>query len=167
MRRMNQALVLLLVVGIAWLGAAALVDAGQGSPKSGGAPKPDGRFKLTTTSIAENMGVSWADGRFSANGQEYKFKVEAQTMTEADVLQSLAGQQITYEGLIYNLKNPKDFAGKYTRVKPSVVKAMGVSGAVFENDKGVVVRITRRIKAREELDMRLLGDSFTISMPTL
>jgi hypothetical protein len=52
-------------------------------------------------------------------------------------------------------------------VKPSVVKAMGVSGAVFENDKGVVVRITRRIKAREELDMRLLGDSFTTSLVSL
>ena len=165
MRRMNQALVLLLVVGIAWLGAAAMVDAGQRG--SGSAPKPDGRFKLTTTSIAPGMGVSWADGRFSFNGQDHKFKVEAQTMAESDVLQSLAGQQITYEGLIYNLKNPNDFAGKYTRVKPSVVKAMGVSGAVFENDKGVVVRITRRIKAREELDMRLLGDSFTTSMVSL
>lgn len=167
MRRMNQALVLILMVGVAWLGAVGMVDAGQKGSGSGSAPKSDGAFKLTTTSIAPNMGVSWADGRFSLNNQDYKFKVEAQTMAESDVLQSLAGQQITYEGLIYNLKSPTDFAGTYTRVKPSVVKAMGVSGAVFENDKGVVVRITRRIKAREELDMRLLGDSFKISLVTL
>jgi len=164
MRRMNQGLVLLLVVGVAWLGAVAVVDAGQKGAGGTGAPKPDGRFQLTTTSIASGMGVSWADGRFSYKNQDYNFKVEAHTLTESDVLQSLAGEQITYEGAIYNLKTPADFAGTYTRVKPAVVKAMGVSGAVFENEKGVVLRVTRRIKAREDVYLRLLGDGFKISM---
>ena len=164
MRRMNQASVLLLVVGVAWLGAVVVADAGQQGAASKGAPKADGRFQLVTTSIAQGMGVSWADGRFSYKNQDYKFRVEAHTLTESDVLQMLAGEQITYEGLIYNLKAPTDFAGTYTRVKPAVVKAMGVSGAVFENEKGVVVRVTRRMKSREELDLRLLGDGFKIAM---
>jgi hypothetical protein len=91
-----------------------------------------------TTSIASNMGVSWADGRFNFNNQDCEFRVETWTDTESDVLNSLAGQQITIEGLIYNLKNVSDFAGTYTRVKPEVVKAMGAPAAT---------RCSRTIKA--------------------
>jgi hypothetical protein len=77
-----------------------------------------------TTSISPGMGVSWADGRFSFNNQDYTFRLEAQSYTESDLLNSLAGQQITIEGLVYNLKNVSDFVGTYTRVKPEVVRAM-------------------------------------------
>ena len=73
MRRMNLALVLLLVVGVALLGVVTPVVAGQKGAAGGGAPKPDGKFRMMTTSIAPNMGVTWADGRFSFNNQDYKF----------------------------------------------------------------------------------------------
>jgi hypothetical protein len=119
-----------------------------------------------TTSIACNMGVSWADGRFNFNNQDCEFRAETRTDTESDVLNSLAVQQITIEGLVYNLKNVSDFAGTYTRVKPEVVKAMGGSGRdpVFKNDKGVVVRVTRRIKMDYSLYVSLLGDSFKVTL---
>jgi len=165
MRRMNQTLVLLLVVGIALLGVVAPVVAGQGGGAGAGAPKPDGKFQLVTTSIAQGMGVSWADGRFSYKNQDYKFRVEAHTMTDSEVLTQLAGEQITYEGLVYNLKNPSDFAGTYTRVKPEVLQALGVTkAAAFQNEKGVVLRVTRRQKATEDVHLRLLGDGFKIAM---
>jgi hypothetical protein len=157
---------LLLVVAVALLWLVTPVDAGQKGAGGGGAPKPDGRFQLMTTSISPGMGASWADGRFSFNNQDYKFQLEARTITESDVLNSLAGQQIALEGLVYNLKNPGDFAGTYTLVKPEVVKAMGGTGRgrVFQNDKGVVVRVTRRIKTQEDLSLRLLGDSFKVTL---
>jgi hypothetical protein len=119
-----------------------------------------------TTSIAPNMGVSWADGRFNFNNQDHKFRVEARTDTESDVLNSLAGQQITIEGLVYNLKNVSDFAGTYTRVKPEVVKAIGGSGRdpMFQNDKGVAVRVIRKIKMDYSLYVSLLGDSFKVTL---
>jgi hypothetical protein len=72
MRRMNLALVLLVVVGVALLVAVTPGVAGQTGGAGGGAPKPDGKFQLMTTSIAPNMGVTWADGRFSFNNQDYK-----------------------------------------------------------------------------------------------
>jgi hypothetical protein len=67
-----------------------------------------------TTSISPSMGLSWADGRFSFNNQNYKFRLEAQTYTESNMLNNLAGQQLTIEGLVYTLKNVSDFAGTYT-----------------------------------------------------
>jgi hypothetical protein len=163
MRRVSQTLMLLLVVAVAVLWIVTPVNAGQkGSATQ--ESKPDARFQLTTTSIAPNMGVSFADGRFSFKNQQYKFQVEAETMGSQEALQLLAGEQITYEGLVYNLKNPSDFAGTYTRVKPEVVKAMGARGAVFQNEKGVVMRLTRTIKSREDESLRLLTDSFKVSM---
>jgi len=166
MRRLNQTLVLLLVVGIALLGVVTPGVAGQSGGAGGGAPKPDGKFQLMTTSIAPNMGVTWADGRFSFNNQDYKFRTEAQTEADQNVLTTLAGQQVVVEGQVYNLKNVSDFAGTYTRVKPEVVKAMGGTGRdpVYQNDKGVVVRVTRRGKTDPSLHVKLIGDSFKVTM---
>jgi hypothetical protein len=84
---------------------------------------------VITTSISPGMGVSWADGRFSLNNQSQKFRLEAQTYTGSNALNDLAGQQLTIEGLVYNLKNVSDFVGTSTRVKPEVVRAMGALAA--------------------------------------
>jgi hypothetical protein len=166
MRRMNLALVLLLVVGVALLGVVTPAVAGQKGAAKDGAPKPDGKFQVMTTSIAPDRGVTWADGRFSYSDQVYKFRVEAQTITESRVLDQLAGQQVSYEGLVYNLKNPADFAGTYTRVKPEVVRAMGGTGQhhVFQNEKGVVLRVTRSQKMSDAVYVSLIGDSFKVMM---
>ena len=164
MRRMNLALVLLLVVGVALLGVVTPVVAGQQG--GGGAPKPDGKFRMITTSIAPNMGVTWADGQLSYNNQDYKFRVEAKTYTESQVLTNLAGQQIVIEGMVYNLKNVGDFAGTYTHIKPEAVKAMGGTGRnpAYQNEKGVVLVVTRRIKWDYGLYVSLTGDSFKVTL---
>jgi hypothetical protein len=41
---------------------------------------------------------------------------------------------------------------------------MGVRGAVFQNEKGVVARVTRTVKSREDQSLRLLTDSFKVTM---
>jgi hypothetical protein len=166
MRRMNLVLVLLLVVGIILLGVVAPVIAGQQGAAGGGAPKPDGKVRMVTTSIAPNMGVTWADGQLSYNNQDYKFRVEAKTYTESQVLTNLAGQQITIEGNVYNLKNVGDFAGTFTHIKPEAVKAMGGTGRnpAYHNEKGVVIVVTRRIKDTYALYVSLTGDSFKVTL---
>jgi hypothetical protein len=166
MRHMSPSIMLIVLAGAALLWGAPHAAAGQKGTAGDNAPKPDGRFQVMTTSISPGMGVSWADGRFSFNNQDHKFRLEAQTYTESNVLNSLAGQQLTIEGLVYNLKNVSDFAGTYTRVKPEVVRAMGGTGRhpVFQNDKGVVVRATRRIKMDDSLYLSLLGDSFKVTL---
>jgi hypothetical protein len=163
MRRMNLALALLLVVGITLLGAVAPVIAGQ---KGAAAPKPDGKFRVITTSISPSMGVSWADGELSFNNQVYKFRLEAKTYTESQVLTNLAGGQIAFEGSVYNLKNVGDFAGTYIHIKPEAVRAMGGSGRnpAFHNDKGVALVVTRTAKLEPGIYVSLVGDSFKVMM---
>ena len=166
MRRMNLALVLLLVVGVALLGIVTHVVAGEKGAAGGGAPKPDGKVRMITTSISPNMGVTWADGQLSFNNQVYKFQVEAKTYTESQVLTNLAGQQIVFEGNVYNLKNVGDSAGTYTHIKPEAVKAMGGTGRnpAFHNEKGVVIVVTKRIKLDYGLYVSLVGDSFKVTL---
>jgi len=90
MRCMNRSLALIFLVGATLLWAAPPGAAGQKGTAGDKAPKPDGRFQVMTTSISPGMGVSWADGRFSFNNQDYKFRLEAQTYTESDLLNNLA-----------------------------------------------------------------------------
>jgi len=166
MRRMNLALVLLLVVGLALLGIVTHVVAGEKGAAGGGAPKPDGKVRMITTSISPNMGVTWADGQLSYNNQDYKFRVEAKTYTESQVLTNLAGQQIVFQGNVYNLKNVDDFAGTYTHIKPEAVKAMGGTGRnpAFHNEKGVVIVVTKRKTLDYGLYVSLVGDSFKVTL---
>jgi hypothetical protein len=166
MRRMNLTLVLLLVVGVALLGVVTPIVAGQKGAAGGGAPKPVGKFRAMTTSIAPNMGVTWADGRLSYNNQDYKFRVEAKTYTEDRVLTQLAGQQIAFEGNVYNLKNVGDFAGTYTHINPEAVKAMGGTGRkpAFHNEKGVVLVVTRNLTMGYDIYVSLIGDSFKVTL---
>jgi hypothetical protein len=163
---MNLALVLLLVVGVALLGVVSPVFAGQKGAAGGGAPKADGKFRLITTSIAPSRGVSWGDGQLSFNNQDYKFKIEAKTYTEAETLTNYAGQQIIIEGGVFNLKNVGDFAGTYTHIKPEAVKAMGgtAKNPAYQNEKGVVLVVTRRTQMGYGLYVSLTGDSFKIMM---
>ena len=165
MRRMKLALVLLLVLGVALLGIVTPAVAGQKGAAGGGAPKPVGKFRVMTTSIAPERGISWADGRLSFNNQDYKFRVEAKTYTESQVLTNLAGQQIAFEGDVYNLKSVGDFAGTYTHLKPEIVKALGGTGRnpAFQNEKGVVL-VSRRKTMGYDLYVSLVGDTFRIMM---
>jgi len=57
-----------------------------------------------------------------------------------------------------------DFSSPYTWVTPEVVRTMGDSGGdpIFQNDKGVVVHVTRRIKMVYGVCVSLLDDSFKI-----
>jgi hypothetical protein len=166
MRRMNLALVLLLVVGVTLLGVVAPVVAGQKGAAKGAAPQADGRFRMITTSISPSMGVSWADGELSFNNQVYKFTVEAKTYTESQVLTNLAGGQVAFEGMVFNLKKVADFAGTFTHIKPEAVKAMGGTGRnpAFQNDKGVAIVVTRKANLEPGIYVSLVGDSFKVTM---
>jgi hypothetical protein len=165
MRRMNLALVLLLVVGVALLGVVTPAVAGQ-KGAGGGAPKPDGKFQIVTTSIAQGVGTTWADGRFSYNYQDYKFTLEVKTWAESGAFQRLAGQQVAFEGNVYNLKNVGDFAGTYTHMKPEVVKAMGGTGKnpAYQNEKGVVLVFTRKVTMDYSWYVSLVGDTFIVKL---
>jgi hypothetical protein len=71
---------------------------------------------------------------------------------------------------LHLLSHVPDFAGTYTGAMPAVTKAVGGSerSRVYQNDKGVIVRITGRfvpgaIGMGDDFDVRLLSDNFAIT----
>jgi hypothetical protein len=134
-------------------------------------PKPDARFHLTTTSISQGMGLSWGDGRLGDNYIDYKFTVEALTLNEWNDRFARSGQQVTLYSNVYKLTHVPDFAGTYTGATPEVTSAVGGSdrSRVFQNDKGVLVRITGKfvpgaVGMGDDFDVRLLKDTFKVTL---
>jgi hypothetical protein len=116
------------------------------------------------------MGLSWGNGRLGDNYIDYKFRVEALTLNEWNDRFAVSGQQVTLYGNVYHLVHVPDFAGTYTEATPAVTSAVGgpERSRVYQNDKGVLVRITGRfvpgaIGMGEDFDVRLLKDNFTIT----
>jgi hypothetical protein len=142
----------------------------QATPEAAG-PKPDARFHITTTSISQGMGLSWADGRLGDNYIDYKFRVEALTLNEWNNRFAVSGQQVTLYGNVYHLQHIPDFAGTYRGATPAVTSSVGGSekSRVYQNEKGVLVRITGRfvpgaVGMGEDFDVQLLKNNFTVTL---
>jgi len=74
-------------------------------------------------------------------------------------------------GSVYNLKEVPDFAGTYTVATPAVTASVGGSdnSRVYQNDKGVIVRITGRFVSGAlgmtgNFDVRLIKNDFTVTL---
>jgi hypothetical protein len=163
---------LMTLVTLVWVAGCAMPPQ-SAAPEAAG-PKPDARFQVTTTAISPGMGLSWGDGRLGDNYIDYKFRVEALTLNEWNDRFAVSGQQVTLYGNVYHLVHVPDFAGTYTEATPAVTSAVGGSerSRVYQNDKGVLVRITGRfvpgaIGMGEDFDVRLLKDNFTITFRDL
>jgi hypothetical protein len=106
--------------------------------------------------------------------------VEALTLNEWENRFARSGQQVTLYGDVYRLKQVPDFAGSYTVATPEVTSAVGGSGVtsavagsvssrVYQNDKGVIVRVTGRFIGGaagmgDDFDIRLLKDNFKVTL---
>jgi hypothetical protein len=169
---MRTSLLMLLVTLVVVAGCATTQQtaAPQAAPQQP-TPTPDARFQMTTTSISPGMGMSWGDGRLSDNYLDYRFSVEAMTLNEWNDRFARSGQQVTIYGNVYQMKDVPDFAGLYKVATPEVTSAFGGDERhrVFQNENGVVVRITGRfvpgaLGMTGYFDVRLLRDDFTIRL---
>ncbi len=79
------------------------------------------------------------------------------------MLTHFAGDQVSAEGSVYNLKNTADFNGTYQRVKPPFKLADGGTGLVLENAKGVIMHITK-VQKDEDFEFRLLDKGLTVQL---
>jgi hypothetical protein len=163
MGHITRTLVLIFLMGIAWMGAIPPPAAAQPGPAGGPVPTPDGRFQVRTTTIDADRGVNWEEAALRFNGQDYPFVLHTQANTASDVLTSLTGEHINVNGLVYRLKQISDFAGTYTRLTPERARAIAGPGndAVYQNGTGVAIQVMRG-PGSESLYLSLLGDSFQV-----
>jgi hypothetical protein len=119
-------------------------------------PNLSGTLTVTATSAAVGVGWSWGKGTLTLlNGKQYHFKVSG-----LDVV-AVGFKQATGVGKVYNLKNVKDFPGKYVAAQAGATVGGGVGAASMRNDKGVVIDLTG---VGQGIDFRLAVSGMTVTL---
>jgi hypothetical protein len=119
-------------------------------------PNRSGTVTVTATSAALGVGWSWGKGTLTLhNGKQYHFKVSG-----LDVV-AVGFKQATAVGNVYNLKNIKDFAGKYVAAEAAATVGGGMGATTMRNDKGVVMDLTG---VGQGVDFRLAVSGMTVTL---
>jgi len=120
------------------------------------APNLSGTLTVTATSAAVGIGWSWGKGTLTLlNGKQYHFNVSG-----LDVV-AVGFKQATAVGNVYNLKNIKDFPGKYVAATASGTVGGGMGASSMRNDKGVVIDLTG---VGQGVDFRLAVSGMTVKL---
>jgi hypothetical protein len=115
-----------------------------------------GTVTVTATSAAIGIGWSWGKGTLTLlNGKQYHFKVSG-----LDVV-AVGFKQATGVGNVYNLKNIKDFSGKYVAAEAAATVGGGVGASSMRNDKGVVMNLSG---VGQGVDFRLAVSGMTVTL---
>ena len=87
-------------------------------------PKPSGKVKIESTSIAAGVGVSWGDGTLRFKGKQYQFSIEGMTLVDVGISKASA------VGDVYDLKDVSQFEGTYVAGEAGFALAGGMRGDV-------------------------------------
>ena len=119
-------------------------------------PDLSGSVTVTASSAAVGIGWSWSKGTLTLlNGKQYHFKVSG-----LDVV-AVGFKQATAVGNVYNLKNIKDFSGKYVAAEAAATVGGGVGASSMRNDKGVVMNLSG---VGQGVDFRLAVSGMTVTL---
>jgi hypothetical protein len=117
------------------LGSAAIAadSPDTGSPAT--SDQADGTVDLGAGSPATGVGFVWGNGDLIYQGQKHGFKISGLSIDD------VGGARITASGVVYHLKDLRDFEGSYTAVTTGLTLAGGASAAVLKNEHGVVIKL--------------------------
>jgi hypothetical protein len=143
------AIVIALALTAALLAAAALA---QDKPQS-----PVGFVNFKVTSIGVGIGATWGSGTFNyAPGGTYPIKVGGVDLANVGL------SEVEGVGSVYNLKNPEDIYGTYTKASAGIAILGGAKGTIMKNAKGVVIDLSATQKG---ISVSLGIGSLEISRP--
>ncbi len=91
--------------------------------------------ELEQTAIAAGIGARFGGGTLLVGGQEHPFKMTGVSLGEVGFA------KIEASGVVQNLENVEDFAGRYVALEAGAAAGVGVSAVTMRNDKGVVITL--------------------------
>jgi hypothetical protein len=97
---------------------------------------PDATFRISSTSIAAGIGVTWGGGELDFQGKKHKIKVTGLSVVDLGISSASAS------GRVYNLGKIEDIEGKYMAAKAGATVGGGGSAITMTNDKGVTIDVT-------------------------
>ncbi len=111
--------------------------------------------ELETTAIAAGIGARFGGGTLLVGGQEHPFKMKGVSLGELGVA------KIEASGVVENLENVEDFAGRYVAVEAGAAAGVGVSTVTMRNDKGVVITLESDVKG---VQLALAASGLTVEL---
>ncbi len=100
------------------------------------AEERSGTVRITSTSIALGIGVTWGDGELTYKGEVYKFSVRGLSVLDLGV------SSVTAVGPVFDLKKLEDFNGNYFAGQAGAAVGGGASASRMQNQNGVVISLT-------------------------
>jgi len=97
--------------------------------------KIDGTINLNVGSVAAGIGWSWGGGVMTYEGVEHNFDISGLSLADVGI------SKFSAAGIVYNLKQLKDFEGTYHGVKAGVTIAGGKGAIALKNEHGVVLEL--------------------------
>ena len=152
MTHLRQAMISTLVCAMM---SAAVLAADTDATAAPTAEEPDATVDLSGGTIAVGVGYVWGKGSLTFNGKKHAFKLSG--LSVADV----GAAHLSGSGVVYNLKDLKDFNGTYTAVTAGITVAGGGSAAVLRNEHGVVIRL---LATTEGLRFNLSADGIAMKL---
>ena len=95
----------------------------------------DGTVKITGGLMAAGVGYKWGHGTLTYHGESYKFCLHGLSIGD------VGAASMDAQGTVYNLKSPKDFAGKYFALSTGFAIARGGSADILKNQRGVMMQL--------------------------
>jgi hypothetical protein len=97
--------------------------------------KINGTINLNVGSVAAGIGWSWGGGVMTFEGVEHNFDISGLSLADVGI------SKFSASGIVYNLKQLKDFDGVYYGVKGGATIAGGKGAIALKNNHGVVLEL--------------------------
>ncbi|WP_146217056.1 hypothetical protein [Falsiroseomonas bella] len=154
-RRQGRRMILRGSAMVMALGAAGCGTGGVG-PNAVAGRTPDARVEMRQVQAAYVASGGGGSGTLHYRGRDYPFTIAA------GGIGGIGASTLEAEGDVFNLRDPRDFAGAYGQARYGGAVGTASAGELWlENAAGVIMRLRAR---RTGLMLSLGGDAVVISM---
>ena len=143
------------MLACALLAGTAVADNSPTDLTSNTAEQPNATIDLSGGTIAAGIGYVWANGHLNYQGASHAFKLSGVSIVD------VGASHITASGVVYHLKDLRDFSGNYATVSAGLTIAGGGSLVVLRNQNGVVIKL---LSTAEGLRFNLSADGVAIKL---
>lgn len=143
------------MLACALLAGTAMADNAATSPASDTTDQPSATIDFTGASVAAGIGYVWGRGHLIYDGAKHGFTLHGVSIVD------VGASHITASGVVYHLKDLRDFAGNYTTISAGLTIAGGGSAVMLRNQHGVVIKL---LSTAQGLRFDLSADGVNIKL---
>ena len=127
-----------------------------GASAADAAKVPSATVNITETQFALIVGGSRGSGVLTYQGTAYPFKISGMSVGA-----NVGISKVSLAGEVYDMANPSNFSGTFTKLESSITLGGGVGGTILKNQNGVIMRLT---STSEGVQLNLSSSGVTVKL---